>query len=73
MPFDASATAVDGLVRGFLGYGVMILVALVALALVIGNGAVLVRAARAERKQRKPRRKTFRTRGQEAVHASHFA
>jgi hypothetical protein len=72
MPFDASTTAIDGLVTGVLGYGVLILVAVVALALIIGNGAMLVRAARAERK-RKPRRKTFRTRGKEAAHASHFA
>jgi hypothetical protein len=74
MPIDASPTMIDNAVRGFLGYGLLAIAAALALVLILGNGALLVHYAREERKRRKPRRpKVFRTRGQEAVHASHFA
>jgi hypothetical protein len=73
MPIDASPSMIDHAVRGFFGYGLLVIVAALALALILGNAALLVHYAREERKGRKPRPKRFRTRGQEAVHASHFA
>jgi hypothetical protein len=67
MPVDASQAMIDGFVKALFGYGLLLIVATLAVALILGNGAMLVRRGRRETHPR-----TF-SRGREAVRASHFA